>query len=1084
MKSARLLAMLWLAIAFCTNPASAQVRVWEAQINLPTYPLGEEDRNPPFLFGSWPHIYPYTRLLDLTQQREVRSYRAIFLENEFLKAIVLPDLGGRLYSLFDKVSQKEVFYRNNVVKYSPLALRGAWISGGVEFNFPDGHSVTTVSPVFSTTRQNADGSATVVVGDVDQVTEMYWQVALTLRPSQARLEQQVTLFNPTPSNNIYWYWANAAVRATEDMQVIFPAREMYSHSRHKGSTYPVSDGVDYSWYKNPRRSVSLFCRKVRRDFFGAYYHQSDYGVVHVADFREVPGKKYFSWGVADNGLVWTGLLTDEDGAYNEIQSGRYETQLNYDFMDSRRVESWTEYWYPVRGLEGGFVQATRQLTLNVRFVPGSGAEPPRAIALIQALEPIQNARVLIKLGAQLQREFGPLTLEPLEPRQFAVPLENLEPAKQALEVSIQAAHGGSLLRWSVADPIDGNPEFVPTADATEPSPKPLREMTVEELFLHGVELERARDEQTALRVYEQALQRDAAYVPALLKLAWRSYRAADFVAAQNLVARALARSDSDPAVHFAAGVIYRAAKRPVLAEDAFWAAILYGGSSAPAFAQLGEMALHQKDYARAAELLGRSLSFNPADGLAATTIAVSLRLSGQRKEAEERVHGVLEETPLLPFALAEAWRIAASAQNPALTASLWARWKASTTPTAQSYLDVASWYRGLGDTESSDAILEQGMKELPASAVSPLVHYYLASNAWRRGQGDRARVFAAKAAEAPFERVFPHRLADAEVLIEAIDHSPSDTHARYFLGNFLFARGRFDDAAAMWKKSLDGGFEYSVVHRNLGLYSWRVQNDLPKAAEHYERAVRLSPDDYRLYLDLEQIYFQSGNREARGKLFATAPADVLARDGMRVRRSVFLTQQGQFDAAVEALMNHRYTPGEHEIIVRQAFVLANLAKGREKMQARDYEAAEAAFRRALEYPANFNIGRRDPPTDQEALYWLGNALNAAGKVDAARAAWKEAAGDGTPASGAPRVFQAMALKRLGQVRQSDEVFDELSKLPLREMAIASDWFTAGMAKQIQGQNHQACQDFHHALKLDPFIWQARFEADRCVESKP
>jgi tetratricopeptide (TPR) repeat protein len=1079
MRSVGRLAIFCLAISWCAGPANAQVRVWQGTIGLPTYPLGEEDRNPPFLFGAWPHIYPYTRLLDLTQHRELRSYRALFLENEYLKAIVLPDLGGRLYSLYDKVSQREVFYRNNVIKYAPLALRGAWISGGVEFSFPDGHSVTTVSPVFSSTRQNSDGSATTVVGDVDHVTEMYWQVELTLRPAQARLEQQVTLFNPTPTANLYWYWANAAVPASDDMQFIFPAREMHRHSRRHGYGYPVSEGIDYSWYRNVRQAISLFCRQVRRDFFGAYYHQSDLGVVHVADFRELPGKKYFSWGVADSGLVWTGLLTDEDGPYNEIQSGRFETQLNYDFMPPHRAESWTEYWYPVRGLGDGFVEATRQLALNVRFVPGSGAERPHAIVLISPTETIRDVRVSLALGPQAFREFGPVILEPLRPRQFAVPVEDLEAAKRSLSVRVEAENGKPLLRWSAADAVDGNPEFVATAGSPEPAPKASREMTIEELFLHGVELDKAHDEQAALKAYDQVLERDPQYIPALLKLAWRSYRAADYQTAQSLVSRALNRTDSDPAVHYSAGVIYRAANRPLLAEDSFWAAIRYGGSPAPALSQLGELALRRKEYEEAARLFERALSFNPPDALAATNLAVCHRLGAKRKRGLATIQSVLEKTPLLPFALAESWRVAMAGGDESSTAIAWDRWKKSVTRSVDTYLDVAAWYRSLGDLDAADALLRAASKELPASAASPLMYYYMASIARQRGEAQPARASAESASSASLERVFPHRLMDAEILLDATDSQPSDARAPYFLGNFLFARGRFDDAAALWRRALDNGLQYSVLHRNLGLHAWRVKNDLRSAASHYERALRLAPDDYRLYLDLDQIHFHSGNLQARARLFETAPAHVLTRDAMRVRRAVFLIQQRQFDAAIEALMNHRFVPGEHEIIVRQVFALANLEKGGEKMQVGDYGAAEAAFRRALEYPANFNIGRPDRHTDQEALYWLGEALQAAGNAEGARAAWEGAVGNGAPAPGVSRVFQALAMHRLGQTRQAEEAFDDILAGTSKEMAVASDFLTAGMADRFQGHADRACRSFRRALELDPFLWQARIEAERC-----
>jgi len=214
----------------CVRPAqAAKVRVWEGTISIPTYLLGPDDPNPPFPLINQHNIYPYTSLDDLTDKLETKTYRAIYLENEYLKATILPQMDGRVYSLYDKVGQREIFYRNNVIKYGMVGLRGAWISGGIEFNFPNGHTTDTVSPVDSSFRQNPDGSSTVAVGDTDQVSNMHWEVALTLRPGVAYLEQHVTLFNSTPLSKLYWWWANAAVPAREDMQFIYPMRLANPH---------------------------------------------------------------------------------------------------------------------------------------------------------------------------------------------------------------------------------------------------------------------------------------------------------------------------------------------------------------------------------------------------------------------------------------------------------------------------------------------------------------------------------------------------------------------------------------------------------------------------------------------------------------------------------------------------------------------------------------------------------------------------------------------------------------------------------------------------------------------------------------
>ena len=215
--------ILILVLGMCSSVLrGGTARAWEGTVDLPTYLLGAPDPSPPFPVINPHNVYPYPMLDDLTDRREVKTYRALFLENEYLRATILPDVGGRLYSLYDKVRNREVFYRNHVMKYGLVALRGAWVSGGVEFNFPNGHTTLTVSPVESRLIQHEVGSASVVVGATDWVTDMHWEVALTLRPGEARLAQDVTLFNSTPLPHLYWYWANAAVPASDDMQLSIP----------------------------------------------------------------------------------------------------------------------------------------------------------------------------------------------------------------------------------------------------------------------------------------------------------------------------------------------------------------------------------------------------------------------------------------------------------------------------------------------------------------------------------------------------------------------------------------------------------------------------------------------------------------------------------------------------------------------------------------------------------------------------------------------------------------------------------------------------------------------------------------------
>ncbi|MGO8791352.1 MAG: DUF5107 domain-containing protein [Terriglobia bacterium] len=1071
---------LFALLVMCLPAFAENVRAWQDTLEIPTYLLGTEDPNPPFPLADARRIYPYTLLDDLTDRREVKGYKAVYLENEFLKATILPELGGHLYSLYDKINKHEVFYRNNVVKYGLVSLRGAWVSGGVEFNFPDGHTVVTVSPVAFTTMQNSDGSATVVVGDVDLVTEMHWEVALTLRPGQARLEQHVTLFNDTGLTNLYWYWANAAVPATDDMRFIYPMREANPHSHEEIWSFPLHDSVDYSWYKNIRQPTSLFGRQVHRNFFGAYYEKSDYGVVHVADFREVLGKKTWTWGVGDDGLIWTGLLTDHDGAYNEIQSGRFETQLNSEFMPPRHVESFTEFWYPLQGLGGGFVEATPRLALNAAFLKATDKDPHRVEFSLFPTEAIEAVRLSVKLGDQVLKDYGPMTLKPMTTLKVTAPVQDLEAARNKIEITVTGANGQVLLHWSAADPIDGNPDFVPAAGIRAAPQKAVEAMSVEELFLAGVEAEKDGSGQTADATYLAVLKRDPGYIPALVKMAWHELRAGDFVGSQGFVDRALARDDRNPDTLYAAGAVYREEHRWSKAQDMFWADLRFGGDPAPAYAQLGEIAANLANYGQAISLLYQSLSYNPRDAMASADLAVALRLAGRTAEAEKAITRVLDDMPLLPYARAERWLIENAKEKAAHkeTSTAAADWAKPYAATSETFLQVAAWYRTLGDVDDSSGVLQFALKHLPSQAISPLVYYYLAANEREKGNDARADDFARQGQSAPYAKVFPNRLADAEVIDDELRDHPLDAHALFFLGNYLFAHGRYEEGAQSWEQALGQGFDYSVVMRNLGLYAWHVKNDLPDAASFYEQAVKLAPEDYRLYADLDEIYFRMGSAGRREKLFADAPASVRDRDSVLVRRSLLLTQERQYDRALGLLMDHQFKPWEGGVLIHEMYVLANYQKGLRAMDENQPAVAESAFRKALEYPHNLGSGKPDKPHDEEIWFWLGEALKAQDKADGAHDAWTQAVEESQESSPLATLYRGLALRRLGQNDTSAGMLEPLRELRLGEKHGAAEFYAAGLLDLYDHHGPEATAKFTAALEADPEFWQARLALDR------
>ena len=324
-------------------------------IRIPTYVRGGDDPYPPLTFSgrrrgrARPFPYHMQDDIDIATMRfdPERMYRAVILNNGLLEVIVLPDMNGRVYSVRDVRSGRELFYRNNVVKPALVALRGAWISGGIEFNFPTrGHTVSTVSPVFFRTEECAD-SVSVTVGDIDLATRLRWQARISLRRGRAAVDVALTFANPNLVRERLYHWQNAAVPAVDDMR--FVCRCDWTVGS-ESLPFPIRDGVDASMHVSNARPLDHFGYRSYRDFFGAYYLTSRQGTYHVAPRWLEPGQKYFTWGTQEDNRIWESFLTDEDGQYVEIQAGLLESQFVTGWIGPQEVVRTGGSWFGTEGM--------------------------------------------------------------------------------------------------------------------------------------------------------------------------------------------------------------------------------------------------------------------------------------------------------------------------------------------------------------------------------------------------------------------------------------------------------------------------------------------------------------------------------------------------------------------------------------------------------------------------------------------------------------------------------------------------------------------------------------------------------------
>lgn len=338
-----------------------KAQVYKEQLIIPTYELLEDDVNP--IFDKHLNPYPYTMQNKRANEKEEKAYDAVVLENEYLKIIVLPSLGGRVYSAVDKRNGQEFLYTNRVIKPRMIGTRGAWFSGGMEFNFPISHSPTTMDRVNYLYHEHPDGSASVVLGNIEQISFMNWKVELKLYPGKAYMEQSVDLTNPTPFENRFYFWTNTAVQYNENLQLIYPFDWGINHLDQKYLRWPFYKEMDFRNASDIPFSYEMFGKLMNHNYFGIYNHAKDFGLVHYANRKKLKGAKFFSWGNDNNGRAWNQSLTDDDSQYIEIQSGPFESQMVYKFLKPHQRVTWNEYWYPISKMNG-FKYADKEVAVN------------------------------------------------------------------------------------------------------------------------------------------------------------------------------------------------------------------------------------------------------------------------------------------------------------------------------------------------------------------------------------------------------------------------------------------------------------------------------------------------------------------------------------------------------------------------------------------------------------------------------------------------------------------------------------------------------------------------------------------------
>ena len=947
--------------------AAPPVRHWEETLTLPAYPW-YDDVNPVFEQYEGSIYYPYTRQDHIGKSSESRTYRTLCLENEYLLVTCIPELGGRIHSVLVKATGEEMFHRNDAIKPALIAMRGAWIGGGIEWNpGPHGHTVTILSPVDALVRENKDRSMTLVVGNTEKMFRTRWTVELTLHPGKAYLDETIRIYNPTDTIAPYYFWNCTAFPNLEGTRFIYPMTLGTDHHGREFFRWPVHEGRDLTWLKNYDTMTSVFGYKCEFDFFGAYDVNLDKGIVSYANHHELPGKKAWTWGKDAFGVVSQMALSDAGpvhAQYIEVQSGPLLTQSDYGMLRPGREIRWREYWYPVHGLDDGFEYATRDAAIQTKRennvltlrILATAVHRRAHLIITQHGESLLNTRIALAPDAAT-----------------TVDLEYVP--NGPVDILLKDLRGAVLLQYV-------SPLRIPVVEPPDLSEYPAREdgrPTPDELYAKAFLLHSQTDHAAARKAYLAALEQDPLHVNALCGLAAFALKTADWKMAQACTEKALKRDDNCGEAWYLHGVAALRLGELENAKRAGYRAARTLDEVSRGYLLAGRAMMRMGDVDGAVYAFERALEANPRDARARNSLFAAGLAGGAFHSMYSLTKNAATEEPA-DFTLRAV--IALGHKDPdAFALAL----KAAAGEKHFIAQEAACFLMDLGMHSEAALVLDMALHHAGENLLS---RCYAAWCLQQIGENAAARDHLAAAAALSTDYVLPARTEILPVLEYATRQFPNTAAFAMLYGHALAAAGRADAAADQWKRAATLDANLSVPWRLLAFHEWKTKDNIESAATLLDYAIAARPDDQILYRDKARLLEKLGRR---GEGIALIEAMPRARD---VRYDIYLwlaqayLDEERYDACVSLLAEARFSNWEGQTTPHDIFVAALMARGQVAFEEERYQEALADFERALTFPENLEVGARYELTDAHTRYWLGRTYQALGEKDKAREAWE------------------------------------------------------------------------------------------------
>ena len=917
--------LVFMNIARCQQKATIR----EYKKTFTTYPFSDPDPVPDIT-----KIYPYYRFDGFTDDAIQKEWKVVELENEFLKIMILPEVGGKVWAAIEKSTGKSFIYYNHVVKFRDVAMRGPWTSGGIEANYGIiGHTPNCATPVDYTIIEKKDGSVSCVVGVLDLLTRTSWRIDINLPSDKAYFTTGSFWYNSSPFEQPYYTWMNTGIKAAGNLEFIYPGTNYLGHEGEY-SSWPVNEenGKNISFYENndfgTYKSYHVFGKYT--EFFGGYWHDENFGMGRYSTHDDKAGKKIWIWGLSQQGMIWDKLLTDTGGQYVEVQSGRLFNQssegstmtpFKHRGFSPHATDTWIESWFPVLATKG-FVAANNYGALNIINENGW---------LKIYFSPLQNIHEELKIMQ------GDKVIYLKTPK-----LKTLQLFVDSIKISqvddLVITLGGNKFKYETSTNAN-------VLNRPIQSPAKFEWTSVYGLSVQAKENIRQRHFALAEDNLKACLKKDSNYLPALTDYAMLLYRNMQYPEALECARRALSIDTYDPAANYYYGLINVKLGNEADAKDGFDIASMGMEFRSAAYNELTKIYFKENNLERATGYAIKCLDFNRHDMDALQLLALIDRLQNNHPHASGLLDTILQYDPLNHFALFEKYATDSSEENKKNFTGM-----VRNELPAQTYLELATWYYNIGRMEEAKKILHLS----PSNAEVKYWLAFLENKPLDVQEPDQLTAF-------------PFRPETAEVLQALITRS-DQWLLKYHLALIQWNCNNINAAKKLFEQCAQQPAYAPFYAAKSRLF---IADDTARAVSSLKYAMQLDQNEWRYGRAMIHIYLAQKKYDSALKI-ATDYRQRLPHNyiiGMQYIKTLLLNKK--YIAANAAIKTIKILPNEGATDGRALYKEIQLMLALEEMQKKNYQSALNYLSAARQWPENLGVGKPyENEIDERLEDWL------------------------------------------------------------------------------------------------------------------